>query len=198
MTYDLTEIKTRVKAKRKSFVISLCAICFSAIAAIIVMLAFPDITVVFIATVLIITLIFILVKIFEKYQPFLLFAKDVRGINVKEHEYVCTQRKGFSISHRYTFTRTGVRRVSNQRTKTSTKAIVYLQLPDGDIKVIEGLTNAHTDIYDDGDELLRISGTKYPIITSRSVKKHPCPICGTVNRIQDENCFSCNLKILHP
>lgn len=195
MKYDLDEVLQRVNNRRKGFLIRVCALTLLFITAVLAMILFPDITVNFISVVVIVFIIFGAFKLCEKYEPLILFGKEIRGINVKEHEYVCNQRKGFTVFHRGVFARAGVQRVSTARTKASTKAIVYLKLENGDIAVIEGLTNAHTDVYDDGDELLRISGTKYPIITNRTTKKQPCPVCGTVNRIQDESCFNCNLKI---
>ena len=195
MKYDLDEIRRRVNDRRKGFLIRVCFLALLFIAAVLAMLLFPDITVNFVSVVVIVFIIFGALRLFEKYEPLVLFSKEIRGVNVKEHEYVCNQRKGFTILHRGVFARAGLQRVSTARIKASTKAIVYLKLEDGNIAVIDGLTNAHTDVYDDGDELLRISGTKYPIIINRATKKQPCPVCGTVNRIQDESCFNCNLKI---
>lgn len=61
--------------------------------------------------------------------------------------------------------------------------------------MLRGLYKSHTDIYKDGDVLIKYAGTKYPIVASRDIDSQPCPICGEINRATDARCAHCGLSI---
>ena len=145
-------------------------------------------------------LIFIIVRLFLRFRPKVIFSKELRGVNIKEHEFVTSNRRK-SYAYRGVIIGGAPNNFSgtvntSRRTKLPTHAIVYLRLENGDVTYIEGLTSAQTDIYEIGDELFRYPGTKYPIIVGKEVKKQPCPICGTVNKETDTRCITCGLEII--
>ena len=195
MTYNEAEITERIKRRKHSFFIkTLCPILFMLIAAIVIAV-FPEMTTVFVCAVVIIISIFYLIKTVIKYQPLVLFSKELKGENVKEHEFVVTNRR-LSFGGRRSFSR--FKPVANpkarSRTKPPTSAVVYLKLPCGDVTYLDGLTGAQTDIYEIGDTLYKYPGTRYPIIVGREVKAQPCPLCGTANKATEETCITCGLR----
>lgn len=195
MTYNRRQIDARVRATRKSFITALAILTFLFVIDTVLLLLVREITVTFFCFVGIAAIAVLTVRTMKKYKPSVLYRKEIRGINVKEHEYVTTRRLWSAYGSRFAFSRVGTNKHTNQRTKNPTHAIVYLRLEDGNIAVIEGLTNAHTDEYEYGDELLCIEGTRYPIILGRKLKKQPCPICGTVNSSTESRCICCALEI---
>ena len=196
MTYNEAEIKRRINGRRQSFLTKMIAWLLLDSAAVITAAIIRDVTVVFIAVVIVIASAFYMSKTIRRYRPLILFRGEVKGINIKEHEFVVTnKRPTFSarivMPKRNTSSFTG----GKTRTKPPTSAIVYLRLDDGNVTYIEHLTNAQTDIYEIGDTLYKYSGARYPIILDKEVKAMPCPLCGTANKCTEPKCITCGLKI---
>ena len=195
MTYSEADIMKYVKIRKRDFIIksiswSLLLLCAAAVCAII-----REITAVFIATAVVIVSVIFLIRTLRHYHPKILFSKEIRGTNIKEHEFrVTNMRPTFSARIAMPRRKTSSFSASNVRTKPSTSAIVYLRLDDGTLTYIDRLTNAQTDIYEIGDSLYKYPGTRYPIIIGREVKTQPCPICGTANKSIEEACITCGLK----
>ena len=155
-----------------------------------------DTTLMFISVVLLLSSIILTIKATKKYPPQVLWARELRGINVKEHEYLQGyQRGGFGMRSLKYGNRFRTTRSHLDPLPSKLKAIVYLRLDDGSIKEIGELSKAHTDIYRDKDELVRYEGTRYPVIIGRRVERQPCPLCGTVNGAERDACF-CGLSII--
>ena len=155
-----------------------------------------DTTLQFLSLALLVSSLFFTFKTIKKYPPRILWAKEVRGINVKEHEYYQPyQRGGYGMRSMKYGNR--FRSVGSNPTPPNSKlkAKVYLRLDDGSVKEIGELSKAHTDIYLDGDELVRYEGVRYPVIAGRRAERQPCPICGTVNGSERDACF-CGLSIV--
>lgn len=137
-----------------------------------------------------------------KFHPSVLFSREITGKNIKEDEYVSSLPVGSSLGYRQIGSR-GVAqpfapntRANKRRTPPNLRASVYLRLEDGTVALISGLMPIHIDIYEDGDTLLRYSGTRYPIVTNKTVMRQPCPICGEVNEMVEDACHGCGLTII--
>lgn len=198
MTYSEKEIKEAVKKRKKSFflktLIPLCLILISALA----MIIFPDVTLIFFAVALIIASIVYLFKTVRRYEPRVLFSGEVTGENIKEHEFVTTNRRlsfGARVIVEPKRLQTSAFAAKRTRTKPPTSAIVYLRVEGGDVVYLDGLTGAQTDIYEIGDTLYKYAGTRFPVIVGREVESQPCPICGTANRKIETRCTTCGLDI---
>lgn len=195
MTYNKDDIAKYVKKRRRDFIFKIvCSLLFVLISSLVIAL-FPEMTVIFVCVVIIIISVFYAIKTLKRYQPVLLFSEELQGENVKEHEFVVTNRR-LSFGGRRSFSRFKPVAYSSQRSRTKppTSAIVYLKLPCGDVTYLDGLSGAQTDIYEIGDTLYKYPGTRYPIILNREVKAQPCPICGTANKASEEKCITCGLK----
>lgn len=202
MTYNEADITRRISARRRDFLLKIFVAALLILAAALVIMFFPEVTVIFISVAVIILSAVYIIKTLKRYHPLTLFSGEVRGENIKEHEFVVTNRRltfgGRILASRPT---AGVRRlktshftVTRTRTKPPTNAIVYLRLENGDVTYIDGLFGAQTDIYEIGDTLYKYPGTRFPIITNREVKAQPCPLCGTANKVTEERCITCGLK----
>ena len=195
MTYNKDDITKYVKKRRRDFIFKIvCSLLFVLISSLFIAL-FPEMTVIFVCVAIIIISVFYAIKTLKRYQPVLLFSEELQGENVKEHEFVVTNRR-LSFGGRRSFSRFKPVAYSSQRSRTKppTSAIVYLKLPCGDVTYLDGLSGAQTDIYEIGDTLYKYPGTRYPIILNREVKAQPCPICGTANKASEEKCITCGLK----
>ena len=199
MTYNESEIKERVGKRKKSFflkaLIPLCLILISALA----MIIFPDVTLIFFAVAVIIASAVYLFKTLRRYEPRVLFSGEITGENIKEHEFVTTDRRlgfGARIVVKPKRIPTGSFAPKRSRTKPPTSAIVYLRVEDGDVIYLDGLTGAQTDIYEIGDTLHKYAGTRFPVIVGREVDSQPCPICGTANKKIETRCITCGLDII--
>ena len=193
MRYDENEIQKRVKASKKSFLIKLSTILLIFSAAII--LVFLDIsnTVSFISGIAALILALLTYLLFESSKPKILFSRELRGENIKEHEYVAIKTPRLGIRARIVIPNT---RANRRAAHPNIRANIYLRLDSGDVVILSMLNKAHADLYNEGDVLLKYEGTKYPIVISRNITRQPCPICGAVNEEDKNACCGCGLSII--
>ena len=188
MRYDREELARRIADKREAFIKTTIMIILFMLAATVLLVIYRETTVTFICVVSILLSVALLAYVIKKNAPMILFSKEIRGINVKEHEYTTV---GCTRNSRW-FGRYTVGKV----TKSNIHGIVYLRLDDGDVVAVDGHMQVHTDIYEIGDELVRYAGCRYLVVTDRDVAKNPCPLCGTVNNKDAEACRCCGLGII--
>ena len=187
MRYDLEALSARVKAKRVEFLISFLTSLAIAVASAVCAVVFNGTNERFAFVLCAAISLFYVYRSIKKYRPVSLFGGELRGINVKEHEYVTMSRGPASASYRILYpSHTGGTRIH---------ARLYLKSPDGQIKIVRGLYKAQTDVYEIGDELLRPAGATYPVILSRDTHRAPCPDCGRVNGAEERSCTTCGLPI---
>ena len=192
--YDLEKIHILVSEKRKRAIIRMAAV-FAAMTVGIILCAidFND-TATVIGGLMQPFGIILLLRIFKKYNGKILFGKEIRGINIKEHEY------GIQGDGQARIYRRGNIPLSYANRKEPPRRIngnVYVRLDDGSIREISGVYKSHLDIYEDGDMLLKPAGTRFPVVLSRAAHRQPCPICGEVNDMSKNACRSCGLTITH-
>ena len=196
MNYCMDEIRERVRHSREVLTRRLIIYSIAILAAIVGLILDGGTTLTFLSFATLVVSLLLIFKALKKHPPSLLWAKEIRGINVKEHEYLQGyQRGGFGMRSLKYGNRFRTTRSHLDPLPSKLKAIVYLRLDDGSIKEIGELSKAHTDIYRDGDELVRYEGTRYPVIIGRRVERQPCPLCGTVNGAERDACF-CGLSII--
>ena len=200
MIYNERELSERTKSRKKNFFIRLMISLFLILTDIVILLIFPEKTVVFFCVLFIIALAVFVIKTLLRYDIGILFSSEIQGINIKEHEFLVTDRRVFRMGTNNPHLSRKRLKTSEfvggkRRTKPPTSAIVYLRLSDGSVTFIDGLSNAQTDVYEIGDNLYKYPGTRYPIILKREVSAQPCPLCGTANKRGEKECITCNLKI---
>ena len=198
--YDLEKLSWRIEAKRRKF--KILASVYSITAAVGLALAFVNENKIRMWGFILLGMgVFLLIHLITKYSPLLLFSPDIKGISIKEHEYVATKvarassAGGRSIAFRNTGGGSNAGNAKSKRPHVRS-ATVYVRLEDGEVAVFDGLTSIQTDIYEIGDELLRPSGARYPIILNRDTEKQPCPWCGRLNTQKSFECEGCGLSIL--
>ena len=200
--YDSKEIEKIVKQKRKMLVTEFTIIIALMIAALILLILNINSTVTFICIVEELALLFAIYKIFDVQSPSIWFSKEIRGINIKEDEYVSRKTPGPGLKWRQVggpaspapiAPNTGANR---SRTPPNIRSRVYLQLEDGNIVTLSTLYKSHTELFVEGDTLLKYAGTHFPIVVSREMQTQPCPICGEVNDMSADACHTCGLGII--
>ncbi len=201
--YDSKEIERIVKKKRKMLITEFAIITTLMIAALIMLILNINSTVTFISIVTELALLFAIYKIFDVQSPSIYFSREIRGVNIKEDEYVSRKAPGPGLRYRQVGARTfggppiapntGANR---RRTPPNIRSRVYLQLEDGNIVTISSLYKSHTELFVEGDILLKYSGTHFPIVVSRDAPRQPCPICGEVNDMSTDACHTCGLPII--
>ena len=200
--YDSKEIEKIVKQKRKMLVTEFTIIIALMIAALILLILNINSPVTFICIVAELVLLFAIYKIFDVQSPSIWFSKEIRGINIKEDEYVSRKTSGPGLSWRQVggpaspqpfAPNTGANR---RRTPPNIRSRVYLQIEDGNIVTLSTLYKSHIELFVEGDTLLKYAGTPFPIVVSREMQKQPCPICGEVNDMSDDACNNCGLSII--
>ena len=196
--YDLEKLSWIIADRRKRFKLWLALyVCIFIAGA--VLFFFEDKNVVFVGIILAVISIFLTVRLWRRYSASVLFSKEIRGVNIKEHEYVQSARGGYSVKRGFAM-RT-VKTHSNSGNAKSKRphvhaAYIYVREENGNVVILDGLTSRQTDIYEIGDEVLRPSGARYPIVMSREPDRQPCPLCGRINGMDEESCPSCGLTIL--
>lgn len=201
MTYNCNEIKKRVYEKRRKFILTLSAtLLFMIVSLVLILLKISD-EVTFICIVAEIVLMFVIYRMFDVQQPEIIFSKMIKGVNIKEDEYISRKTPGSGLTYRQVggpaspepiAPNTGANR---RRVPPNIRSRVYIQLENGGIVTVSSLYKSHTALYEEGDMLLKYSGTQFPVIIGRSVSKQPCPICGEINDAVRTECAQCGLSI---
>lgn len=193
--YDLEKINKIVKKKRKMILTEFAIIIALMIVALILLIVNINSTVTFICIVAEGALLFAIYKIFNVQSPLIWFSKEIRGVNIKEHEYVIRKTPGPRLKWSPTpiVPNTGANR---RRTPPNIRSKVYLQLEDGNIVTISKLYKSHTELFVEGDTLLKYAGAHFPIVVSRRIQRQPCPICGEINDMSNDSCHGCGLGII--
>ena len=200
--YDSKEIEKIVKQKRKMFITEFAIIITLMIAALMLLILNINSTVTFICIVAELVLLFAIYKIFDVQSPSIWFSKEIRGVNIKEDEYVSRKTPGPGLKWRQVggpaspapiAPNTGANR---RRTPPNIRSRVYLQLEDGNIVTISTLYKSHTELFVEGDTLLKYAGTHFPVVISRDMQRQPCPICGELNDMSRDACQNCGLGII--
>ena len=196
--YDFEKLSWRIDEKRKKFKICIVIYILLFVAGVVMFFAGDD-NVAFLGIIVDLVSIFLFANVWRTYSPTVLFSEEIKGVNIKEHEYVQSVKNGLSM--RKNFALRGAKTYSNSGNAKSRRphvraAYVYVRMEDGDVAVLDGLTSLHTDIYEIGDELFRPAGARYPVIISRNAEKQPCPFCGRINDMDSLECQSCGLSIL--
>ncbi len=201
MTYNRDEIKRTVYEKRKKFIITLSATLLLMIASLVLILLKINDILTFVCIVVEFVLLFVIYRIFEVQQPKIIFSKEIRGVNIKEDEYISRKAPGAALKWRQVGGSASPAPIApntgaNKRQQPpNIRSRVYIKLDNGNIATISSLYKSHTELYEEGDTLLKYSGTQFPIITSRNTSKQPCPICGEVNESLSKKCAGCGLSI---
>ena len=137
-------------------------------------------------------IIYKLIKTLKKLPPLkVLFAKELEGEIIDIHVVdVPVVRVMGGRPKRVPIAR-NTRGASWDGGRRQLKGELYIKTDGGEVKFITDLTKEATDVYCEGDRVLRIAGTKYPLILNREALKYPCPICGTVHSKSEINCPHC-------
>ena len=196
MRYDCDDLARRVEKRKKEFLTRWLLSVAVAIGAVIAGALVPERKFVVAATVIIAIVIFYVVKTFKRYKPTVLYSAEIKGVNIKEHEIMCV-REGKPIYRRFPNT---PHNYSNHRSgdfpRHKIRGSVFMQLEDGNIYEVSNLNVAQLEFYEDGDELLKPAGARYPEVVGREVDKQVCPLCGRINHKGSEACGSCGLLIV--
>ena len=193
MKYDKNAISERVGAEKKKF-LTLSAFFLAVLFTCCAIMIFTDGNGLFFSAMLIAAAtVFIAFRTLKKFTPSVLFSKEVKGENIKEHEINVSGAGGMRMSHRsVVMPNTGANRKASLRRIRGT---VYLKDESGNIAEINDLSAQHMNFYEDGDVLLKYAGTKFPIVISRPVDMQPCPLCGRINKSTEDACRTCGLEI---
>lgn len=212
MTYDFEKLTLRIRKNKTSFLTRLLTLVISALICVFVMLLSDLGEVKIISGALIFVILMLLLRLFDKFEPKVLFSREIKGENIKEGENEIMKRgshKGGNLGYRQVGSRTIGTRSGAAPIASSTRANrkifhkdqhfsgeVYLREDDGNITLLTGLYMSQMEIYEEGDILLKPAGCKFPIVISRETERQPCPICGEINGSERYSCSQCGLEIL--
>lgn len=59
-----------------------------------------------------------------------------------------------------------------------------------------GVSQKHAEYYKEGDEVVHVSGARFPVKTSQGGGEYLCPLCGEFNSREHECCNGCGARIL--
>ena len=196
--YDLEKLSWIIDARRKRFKLWL-ALFIAMLIVGIALFVFGEGNIAFYGIIVGIVAFALFADLWRRYSPTVLFSREIKGVNIKEHEYVesagggYTVRRGIAVRGGRTHSNSGHAKSRRPHVRS---AYVYVKLDDGNVVILDGLNSNHTDIYEIGDEILRPAGARYPIVLNRDVEKQPCPLCGRINGMDLDGCAFCGLSII--
>ena len=211
MTYDQAKLSVRIKKAKQDFFAKLSILLALLLSFILFMLLSDIGEVKIVSGVLIFVILLLLLRLFDKFDPKVLFSREIKGENIKESETEIMKRgshKGGNIGYRQVGSRTVGTRSGAAPIAPSTRANrkpfhkdqhfsgeVYLKEDNGSITLLTGLYMSQMEIYEEGDTLLKPAGCKFPIVISRETERQPCPLCGEINGDERDVCSQCGLEI---
>ncbi len=172
------------------------------VAALILLILNINSMVTFICIVAEVVLLFAIYKIFDVQSPAIYFSKEIRGVSIKEDEYISRRTPNLALKWYQEGGRTPPQPfapntgANKRRTPPNIRGSIYLQLDNGNIVTISSLYKSHTELFVEGDMLLKYAGTQFPVVVSREVDRQPCPICGEINDMSGDACHTCGLSII--
>lgn len=169
MTPDKIRYEEAASKRRTDFIIKLVIFAiFIAISIVAVFFSLNNPTYILIEAVAIIWFAFSLVKMIKESNLSSLFAPEYEGKVVKIYAETDPKSPSKPISE------------------------IYVATMDGKVYEISALPIEAARVYRVGDTVFHIDGTLCPIITSRQLEYHPCPICGKNNRVSaTKKCERC-------
>ena len=205
MTYNLDDLKLRIKKKQSEFRARLILLYSLVLICVLLMTLSSLKSVILISGICVFVLVLLLIKLFDKYKPKVLFSKEIKGINIKESDYEIMKRGSYTgngMRHKQIGAKGTVPYAPN--TGANKKAFhkdqhfsaeVYLREENGNVIILQGLYLSQLEIYEEGDLLLKPAGAKFPIVINRNAPRQPCPLCGEINKDEDF-CCGCGLEII--
>jgi len=195
MFYDQKALAERVKRKQKSFLVRVSVILALMATSVLFIVLNLNSNLTFGSILAFLILFYPLAKAVKRFRPLTLFSREIRGVNVKEHEVGLQKdpmdriRRSRRPAMPYTFE-------NFSEPPRRIRGTVYLRTDDGNVKRITGLRLEHMELYRDGDTLFKPGGAAYPQVECRIPEAQPCPLCGTMNKNTDSACHTCGLKIV--
>lgn len=159
MTTDKLRYEEAASKRRTDFIIKLVIFAIFIIAsAVAVFFSLDRPIYLLIEAIAIIWFVFSLCKMIKESSPVSLFAPEYEGTVVKVYPQ------------------------TNPKSPTDHVSELYVAADDGTLYEITSLPIETARVYRVGDRVLHIDGTLCPVIISRELEYHPCPICGKNNR----------------
>ena len=159
MTPDKIRYEEAASKRRTDFIIKLAIFAIFIVAsAVAIFFSLDKPVYILIEAVAIIWFAFSLYKMIKESNPVSLFAPEYEGTVVKVYAEVDPKHPTKPISE------------------------IYVATDDGKLFTTSSLPVEAARAYRAGDKVLHIKGTLCPVITSRQLEYHPCPICGKNNR----------------
>ena len=96
-----------------------------------------------------------------------------------------------------TFVRIRFEKLRKDAERDVTSGILFIQKRNANITPlgIEDYSHRHFNHYEVGDEVIRLVGSRFPIILSRTDEEWICPICAEFNNADEHSCKNCNLIV---
>lgn len=185
--FNFEDVRERLLARRKRFV---CAISIHSVIGVsafaLTLIFINDIVVSFLGSVTFILSAILLSKVVERAKSLGVFRREISGKIIKVH--VSAAVNSSRLGGRYAF-----------RPKLTEKIYAYvaIEAKEGEVDIVEGLSSAQAQYFMEGDEVICLSGSKYPIILSggRERENALCPICGRLFFENEKRCISCGIDV---
>ena len=135
-------------------------------------------------------LLFIRICMMLKDRTVSFFKKELRGTVINKK--VGTNIKDSIKTASYGATSVSPYQTYRVRIRVGT---IYVKTISGEVKVLGKFSEDALDFFSEGDEIVRFSGTRYPVILNEppSRQKWLCPVCGEVNP-DGRDCTECGFE----
>ncbi len=191
MSEHFSNIKMLLKKKRLVFCIKLTVLLLLSAMAAILYILFNNELRAFIGSLVLLILCLFQIGVLFKTKTVKIFGKEQRGTVVKKDEKSKIHDKKITGSYG-SFSE--IRPYEHYR-KLVVDGTLFIQKENNEILSIQGLTKDQINFYEVGDEVVILTGAKFPIVLNEpeSRQKWLCPICGTVLP-SGVDCAYCGLK----
>jgi len=185
--FNFEDVRERLLARRKRFIYAIGIYSVLGVAVFVLTLIFiNDIVVSFLGSVTFILSAIVLSKVVERAKNIGVFRRETSGKVIKVH--VSSAVNSSRLGGKYAF-----------RPKLTEKIYAYvaIETSDGEVDIIEGLSAAQAQYFMEGDEVICLSGSKYPVILAggRERENALCPICGRLFFENEQKCISCGIDV---
>ncbi|MBQ8372136.1 MAG: hypothetical protein IJX38_04260 [Clostridia bacterium] len=177
LKYDIGEIKRRVGAKRIAFILFLVlGAALIAAATVVTVNLYENGGWLLLGILLYVAGFTVIGLPYKMYKPMVL----------KSREYYAT------VTKKHLFNGTFTDSTGKQGSKYG---VLILTEDNGKNHAMRHLTTSQIEIYEEGDRVFHVGGTRFPIIIGRDISAQPCPLCGGENKQGEKKCSQCKLDI---
>ncbi len=188
MSYKLTAKMCKKRLLLNLLLKTLLSLAF--VSVVVILIIYSIFPVIFFGSIFSLVIVWMLARLVDEKIPCAYTFSNTRGRIIKIHIDTDTVLQTV-------FGSTVFYKMRKDAERDVTSGILFIERLNGEITplAIRDYSHKHFNHYKEGDEVIRLAGSRFPVVLNRTDDEWICPICGEFNNADEYNCKKCNLKL---